>query len=651
MKQLVLCSALACAAWPAFAADEVVITASRFADPAARVPANVSIITREEIRSSTATDLPGLMKNRAGIMTRALYGNHGIDASVDLRGFGDAGTNNTLILLDGQRLNPVDGGSIAWSSIPLDQVERIEILRGAGTVLYGDRASGGVINIITDKLAKPRAFVEAAAGNFGHRTAKADFAGNSGALYYTLAAQHAESTGYRRNGQSDQDTLAGRVGARNANTDGFLDYAIYRDSTGLPGALFSQGYSSDPKGARFLFDNQRRAGYRLRPGGSFLVNDALTAEVDATVEHDALDGNFVSQGMTSRRTRDTVSLTPRLRARHGLWSLASETVFGLDFYHGDIRADYSTTTNQSARQQSEALYVQNTTSLTPQWLLSVGGRAQRMEQRAAQAAYVDPFMGAVPALAGDNDSIRRAAEIGLSYEGRGWRGFARSGTTFRFAGTDELFGYDPMTFLPVFAGSLRPQHGRLQEVGIQTRGAPFALRASLYRLRLVDEIGYDGNLFANTNFNPTERRGLELEAEWQASKTLSTRGAFSLSRAEFRDGAYAGNRLPLVPQRQVGAQVRWTPQAQHTYTLAANHTGRQLFSGDFDNIRGELGGYTTFDASAAWDLKPAVLTLRAANLTDKRYAGYAGYSTFSGDYFYYPADARTVTLSLRYDLR
>ena len=75
----------------------------------------------------------------------------GIDATIDLRGFGDTANSNTLILLDGQRLNPIDSGSISWSTIPLANIERIEIIRGAGTVLYGDRATGGVINIITDK--------------------------------------------------------------------------------------------------------------------------------------------------------------------------------------------------------------------------------------------------------------------------------------------------------------------------------------------------------------------------------------------------------------------------------------------------------------------------------------------------------------------
>ena len=67
--------------------------------------ANISVITRNDIRNSPAKDLPGILRSRAGIEVRALYGSLGVDAVIDLRGFGDSAVSNTLVLLDGQRLN------------------------------------------------------------------------------------------------------------------------------------------------------------------------------------------------------------------------------------------------------------------------------------------------------------------------------------------------------------------------------------------------------------------------------------------------------------------------------------------------------------------------------------------------------------------
>ena len=91
----------------------VVVTATRFAEADPRIPANITVISRDDIRNSPARDIPALLKSRAGIEVRALYGSLGVDASIDLRGFGDAGVSNTLILLDGQRLNSIDSSPIS----------------------------------------------------------------------------------------------------------------------------------------------------------------------------------------------------------------------------------------------------------------------------------------------------------------------------------------------------------------------------------------------------------------------------------------------------------------------------------------------------------------------------------------------------------
>mgnify|MGYP003478011455 CR=1 FL=1 len=114
-------------AGPAAAADEaaVIVSASRFDETDPRLPANISVITREDIRSTPAFDLPAVLRTAAGVDVRSLYGSLGLDAAVDLRGFGETAASNTLILLDGQRLNPVDMGSISWSAIPLESIQRI----------------------------------------------------------------------------------------------------------------------------------------------------------------------------------------------------------------------------------------------------------------------------------------------------------------------------------------------------------------------------------------------------------------------------------------------------------------------------------------------------------------------------------------------
>ena len=105
----------------------ILVTATRLDETNTRARGNNTIISAEDIQNSTARTLPELLGREAGVLSRSLFGNNGASATVDIRGFGAASTQNTLILLDGRRLNDVDLSSINFGSIPLQSIERIEI--------------------------------------------------------------------------------------------------------------------------------------------------------------------------------------------------------------------------------------------------------------------------------------------------------------------------------------------------------------------------------------------------------------------------------------------------------------------------------------------------------------------------------------------
>ena len=622
----------------------VIVTATRFSDTGLHVPALVSTITREQIRRTPASDLPSILKAHAGVDVRNLYGSLGTDATVDLRGFGETAGSNTLILLDGQRLNPIDMGNINWSAIPLESVQRIEIIRGSGTVLYGDRASGGVVNIITDKSGKPRTSISAGVGEHGHRSLDASIAGKSGKLSYSTFLHGANTNGWRDNSQQDQLALSGRFGLDLAQGETFIDYSVYKDSSGLPGYLFRQAYRNDPRSTTNPDDKQWRDGYRVRPGVKLNLSATVGFEAEVSSEHEDYDSNYVSFNSRGYRKKDTVSFTPRLRIRHGLGSLASETVLGYDYYAGDVDAGYSTSPSQSADQTSQAIYVQNSTALSDQWTATIGTRSQRMEQSAHQDAGL--FSAAMD---GDSTRRRNAYEAGLNYQGQGWRAYGKLGTTFRFANTDELFGYDPATFAPVFSGDLKPQHGNIREIGGSFVAGAVSGRAALHRTDMEDEIGYDDAAGSNVNYDSTRRQGLEAELEWRITPQLNTRLSYTYTDTQFRSGAYDGNEIPLVPQNKASLAVDWNAAAAGRYGTVVNYVGQRRYAGDLPNARGWQDSYTTVDLQAAWDLKPWTITAKLLNAFDKRYASYAGYSSFYSDHYYYPADGRSFFLGARYD--
>jgi len=633
------------------AADDlaaVVVTATRFSEADPGVAANISVITRNDIRNTPATNLPDVLATRAGVDVRQLGGAMGRDATVDIRGFGATATSNTLILVDGLRVNPVDLGTVIWSSIPLASVERIEIIRGSGTVLYGDGATGGVINIITDKSGSPKAAVTATLGSKDYKGIDTQLANGNDQAYFNLFANHADADGYRDNGQQDQQSISGRAGWLLDRGEVFTDFSAYKESGGQPGAIFSAAYRNAPTSTRTPLNRDDRDGYRIRPGVSYRLNDSLTLEAELAQEHQELDAKYFSAfgNSASDRTRDTTSFTPRLRWRHDLGALSSETVFGFDYYDGEITADNIGFANQDASQESSALYLQNITKFTQNLSLSLGGRSQRMKQTARQDAYA-PFFS--PAVAGSATRTKTAYDLGLSYAADGWRIYGKTGTSFRFANLDELFGFDPIFFVPVFAGNLKPQHGRTNEVGGSIALGAATIRGSAYRLDLDDEIGFDDVIGTNTNFPQTRRNGAELEADWKIAESLQARLSYAYTDAKFREGAYSGNAIPLVPREQSSAQLTWNAGRSGSYSAAARHVGERRYGGDFTNAQGMLSGYTTLDLQAVWNLRPWKITAKVINALDKKYSPFAGYSALSNDTYYYPADPRSFFVSARHD--
>jgi iron complex outermembrane receptor protein len=631
--------------------DDIVVTASRFAQAAPAIPANISVISRQEIQTSPALNLPDLLRTRAGINVVSLYGQMAIDSSVDLRGFGDSATSNTLILLDGQRLNPIDGGPILWSAIPLNAIERIEIMRGSGSILYGDRASGGVINIITNKSARPTTDASATLGSHGYKAGDVHAAGGAGNAYFNLTGHHAETDGWRQNTQADQSSLAGRVGYRSGQTDVFLDLAGFNDASGTPSALFTQQFLQQPDMARYPYDNQKHDGIRLRPGFSVAIGNDLDIEGElGYVKDHYLGYSFSASGSptySSDRSGETWSATPRLRWRHGLAGQDGETVLGLDYYNGrignDIGSSYSGTNTQRASQTSQAIYGQTTTGLTDRLDLTLGARNQSARQSAEDVG------------AGMNSSERRsrtAWEIGLSQRPTdATRIYAKIGRTFRFPNTDELFGFDPITYATIFRGDLKPQQGTTREIGASWQTVDVSLHAALFQSKLTDEIAYDGAAYTNINLPATRHQGLELEGRWKLSSAWLGRFAYTLTDATYRAGSNAGNDIPSIPRNRATLELGWQGGKAGTWSGVVNYTGSQRFSGDDANTLAREAGYTTVDLRADWDLKPWKLTARVTNLLDRRYATAAGYSTAYADYYYYPADPRSLFVGASYSFR
>ena len=139
---------------PAYASDQedlgrIVVTPYRYEESLDNAVANVTVLTSKDIKNSGASQVIDVLRSVPGISVRDYYGN-GTQANVDMAGFGEQSLLNVLVLVDGRWVNSIDLSGVDWTQIPLGNVDRIEVIHGgSGSVLYGDNASSGVINIIT----------------------------------------------------------------------------------------------------------------------------------------------------------------------------------------------------------------------------------------------------------------------------------------------------------------------------------------------------------------------------------------------------------------------------------------------------------------------------------------------------------------------
>jgi iron complex outermembrane receptor protein len=615
---------------------ETRVSATRFDESALPLPFGVSVVTADEIRASGATTINDAIVRLLGVPGRQDLFNGG-DVTLDLRGFGATADNNQVVIVDGIRLSEADLGGTRLAGIPIDSIERIEVLRGSGSVLYGEGATGGVI-VITTKAGSGRqqpteASVYAAAGSHALRDLRASGTVST-ANGFTLDAnaQKRETDDFRVNSASD--TEAGSVGGQWSSGWLRLGARVARDEldAGLPGALAAAQYAADPRQSDTPQDHANLRSERLT---AFAQADlgAWQLAFDAGRREKKLRSLSVSAFGASNYDYDIDASTYALRARHeaALGPVKNALVLGTDI--GDWEREVLGAFGSVATQRTRAFYIKDDVTLQGGTRISIGGRTERIEKDNSSSGT------------GFEDR-QNAWELGVSHPfTSAWTGYARVGRSFRLPNVDEFNFTSP-------GATLLPQVSRDVELGARWSYAAGKLEARLYRSALTDEIGFDPNAVgpfgffgANVNYDPTLRQGLELDWSHALTASLGLRVNASVRKASFRSGPYTGNDVPLVPRRTLAVRTDWTPAPGHRVNAGLNWVSSQ--HPDFDNAC-KMPDYTTADARYAWQFhRNAELAVGVTNLFDRKFYTQAFRCAGGETTAIFPEPGRQFTASLR----
>ncbi|MEQ8661325.1 MAG: TonB-dependent receptor, partial [Gammaproteobacteria bacterium] len=688
------------AAGTAFEMEEIVVTGTR----ESRVwdtPRSVAVITADDIARSTTGNIVDLLAREANVNLRSFFG-HDKFAGVDIRGMGDTFASNVLVLVDGVRLNEVDLSGADFSSIPLDQVERIEVIRGANAVRYGSGAVGGVINIRTRRAdATPRASARLAAGSFDTYTAALDLGGGAHGLAAHVDAAYHDTDGFRDNGAFRKKDGAFELGYTHDDwLRAHVRAALHEDAYGIPGpipradlerSVQARAATTAPHDEGDTMDRRYRAGLALDLG--------RFGQFEALARHRNRSNRFVVGYTPLVNVRDQRSaIEAVMRNYEATWTLPY-TLFG--FAHRlvlgfeTMSADYARRENgRGLVDRSRALlgrvaqhggFVGAHWSLPYRLGIDIGYRHDRFRSaRRAQAlrrvcdvtlvdtvvettVFVEVFPGfsvpvSVPITValpvetncrgelavtpGQRERWRNEAwEAGLTWQPRDWlSGYFSWHRSFRNPNVDEL---------ALASGDLGPQDGEHFELGVRLRqGTRFEAALALFRMTVEDEIffGFEPDTGLNVNLNiaqGSERQGVELELKGQFTRTLGGWLNASYLDARLAAGAAGAPRnqgdtfIPLVPRDKLAVGLEWQPHARLSLTTAVTYTGTRYDGNDFSNRQyDKLDAYHVVDAKLRWRGDGYAIGLAVSNLTDQVFAT-AGYSGTV-----YPMPPRSVMAEL-----
>ena len=621
------------------------VTVGRFDAQLALVPATIDVADRDLLRAAAAANVAEALEDM-GVLFRSFTGSPA-QASIDMRGFGETGNLNVLVLVDGRRINAPDMSGINWLDLPLASVDRIEVIRGAQSALYGNNAAGGVISITTRVPDAPGAVALAGVSSWGGRVARAGAWSPVGSVRVRGEAGYEKSDGYRDNRAYEMAaasaTLAGGSAVQWRITAGGSD-----TSTRYPGPLSHADFIEIP----------RRSGYSaeiLMPDGRWVSMKEFygseTQTLSTTASVDARRADWEAHADAGFRRRDlSWNLGPRLR-----WGGAERSLT----LGGDL--EYDTLSFQRYAQMERT--DQTGDAELDRWTagaylhglagasggLSLTGTL-RGQWHGLDADIREPGRDAVAASSSGSDI---AASAGATWSPReSLRLWLRGDRFFRYPALDEVAAFQGYALPQTFNHNLKSERGWGAEAGAELgiHGAVLRLTAFAQDVERLIAFGPDPASpdpdypdYLNVNIGDGYRAGLEAALQFR-SRHWSAGLLYTLLYAGLTGGEFDGRDLYLVPRHQASAQVTWMPMERGSLRLSVRHTGSQWQGNDLGNERQRMPAYTVADVLARIAVGRGLHVYAGVdNVLDRRYAALL----YSGGW--YPAAARAYRVGLQWD--
>ena len=606
--------------------EEVVVTASRQEEKISSVPANITVITESDIKNATAYDIPDLLRDQVGVYVNDIAGNRR-NYTVDLRGFGETASLNTLVLVDGRRINQADLSGSDWSLIPLDRVKKIEIIRGGrGSVLYGDNAGGGVINIITKEGEAFKTGAEINGGSYDTFKGSAFVSGTQSKLSYAFSGSYLTSDGYRDNSGTKAKDLGLNLGYYQTDMVKWkLSSSFHKDSTGLPGGIKTSDFAAGKSRTDTLHPNDFAdvEDYYVMGGPEifFLSDSKFKMDISFRKRNSLSFASFDGGNFTGDTNIHTLSVSPQIIFKETLWGFDNRLILGFDYT--DVDEDITNTSLFfgaastgifELKKKNYGYYIHDEFRPWEKFAISSGYRYDRVDFNFKPSTPDNKTMDENLFTAGLDYNFYQKSSIYIS--------FSRS---FRYPVLDELFDF----YTNTINSALNPQDSDNYEFGIRHyfTTSLFA-KINIFRIDTENEIFYNPNSFANENLDgKTRRDGFEFSITKTFDKMILN-GNYTYTDATIRNGQFADNAIPNVPKHKAALNAQFTLGKGFSLFVDSIYVGERPFISDFSNSFENQKDYLIVNTKLKYQWKNITAFLNVNNITDEEYSEYGAISTY-----------------------
>lgn len=655
----------------------ITVHASRFEEKPADALPQTFHITAQEILSSGATNVSEALSRVAGLPTRTnLDGS--TNAVVDMRGFGEAASNNLVVLLDGVRLSENEQTAARTSMIPMEVIDHIEITRGGNSVLFGDGATGGTINIVTKKRVGNVTVASAGVGSYSAYQTSLFHAIEQNGLDVSLFAKQMGSHNYRDSSRGKEQSLGFNLVNRiDAGSEVGARFFLSQERNKLPGALPFAYLDTSPRMAQvtgYNWDADVNSHSLTLFGVKRLGSAEFTMEwnrrirsntdsysFDAHTVHSGynLPGWTQSYGDSNSRVNNQ-SVSPRVKISDFVWD-NNTLLLGHDWAQttkvgvGQLTEsgspnviDYS---NYDFAFHTSGTYLRDTFQLTPRDRITVGFRSQSYTQDKnlyySSTTYPDTSLDA---WSRQGSAIAREFQYSKDWSSQ-LTHYVRLSQNFRIPNVDDNSNAAWVNSAPKL---LDVQTSHDLDMGATIQLARSQAELAYFRSNATNEIGYDPSQFGNVNFSPTRREGVNLRYKLIMSPQWTFRTSLQTVSARFVEGDYSGNRIPNVAKTTGSVALDYMLSARHTLTATTRFASSRFMAGDFGNSQVQVPGYAVQDMAYHYADKQWSINATLGNVFNKAHADVGIYQSSPAYYSLYkstvyPNPGRNFSLVGRYN--